>query len=149
MNPSEIRPARPADLDQVLAIESAWETTPHWTRAQFEEELASEKSSFFVLERGGLILGYAVFWEVPPEAQLLTIAVSPESAGRGLGKLLLGRLIETARSGGLRKVTLEVSERNEKAVRLYARAGFSVVGRRPKFYNDGADAVLMDLALSP
>lgn len=38
---------------------------------------------------------------------------------------------------------LEVKAHNERAIRLYTRHGFVEVGRRPKFYACGSDAVLM------
>jgi hypothetical protein len=39
--------------------------------------------------------------------------------------------------------TLELKAHNQKALRLYERHGFAEVGRRPKFYACGADALLM------
>lgn len=142
-----IRPATNADLDDILAIEARWPTTPHWTRPQFEKELDSERSCFAALERAGKVCGYAAAWKVLSEAQLLTVAVKPEEAGKGLGRALLKHVIEAAKEWGCEKVTLEVSAQNAPALRLYASSGFKVVGRRPKFYNDGSDAILMDLAL--
>jgi ribosomal-protein-alanine N-acetyltransferase len=38
---------------------------------------------------------------------------------------------------------LEVKTHNSRAIRLYKRLGFQEVGRRPKFYACGADALLM------
>ena len=166
MSQETLRPARPADLDRILDIESRWATTPGWNRSHFEQELSSGRSYFAVIEREGpcvrscsartvpgaisrqgLVCGYAVLWKVPPEAQLLTIAVAPEAARCGFGRKLLSHLIETCRSLDFQKVTLEVSAANVPARRLYESAGFRVVGRRPKFYNDGSDAILMDLPL--
>jgi ribosomal protein S18 acetylase RimI-like enzyme len=40
-----------------------------------------------------------------------------------------------------------VSDKNAGARAFYEALGLRVVGRRPKFYNDGSDAVLMDLIL--
>lgn len=91
--------------------------------------------------------GYAVLWKVPPEAQLFSLVIAPEAEGRGLGRGLLSRLVEDCRSAGLERITLEVSAANLRAIRLYEAAGFRSVGRRPKFYNDSSDAILMDLAL--
>jgi len=144
---SAIRPARSADLAEILAIEAGWPTTPHWTRRQFEAELGSERSLFVVCERGGRVCGYAAAWKVPPECQILTIAVKPDQARRGIGRALLSHVIDACRAWGLEKATLEVSERNTPALRLYESAGFKIVGRRPKFYNDGSDAILMDRVL--
>jgi ribosomal-protein-alanine N-acetyltransferase len=38
---------------------------------------------------------------------------------------------------------LEVSERNAAARALYAAAGFAEVGRRRRYYADGADALVL------
>ncbi|HVA67352.1 MAG TPA: ribosomal protein S18-alanine N-acetyltransferase [Elusimicrobiota bacterium] len=142
-----IRPARRADLDAVLAIEGRWTTTPGWSRAQFERELSWERAYFLVFEEGGAVLGYAGLWEIPPEGQVTTVAVAPEAAGRGLGRRLLNALLARCRERGLSRATLEVSAENPAALGLYESSGFRVVGRRPKFYNDGSDALLMDLPL--
>lgn len=135
-----LRPAATADLDRLLAIERAWPTTPGWSRAQFEAELGR----LWVAEEEGRVVGYAGFSCVPPEAQVTTIAVDPAAARRGLGRALLKALIERARASGCALLQLEVGARNAPALKLYESEGFRVVGRRPKYYNDGSDALLMD-----
>lgn len=143
-----MRPASSADLSALVEIEAAWTTTPGWTREHFEEELASPRSYLAVHEEEGRVAGYAGYQRIPPEAQVTTVAVRPDLAGRGLGRRLVGHLVESARREGLTRMTLEVSEKNEPALKLYKTAGFKVVGRRAKFYNDASDALLMDLILS-
>lgn len=142
----KIRPAVQSDLDAVAAIEASWPAAPGWTKAQFSAELSSDRAIFLAAEENELA-GYALAWAVPPEAQLLTIAVARASARRGVAEALLSALAGAARQRGLERLTLEVSEKNEPARALYAKAGLRVVGRRPKFYNDGAAALLMDLPL--
>lgn len=142
-----IRPAAREDLEQVLAIEKLWPTTPGWNREHFLHEFSSERSYFVVCESGGKIRGYAGCLKVAPEAQITTIVVEPGEARKGVGRLLLNHLLDAARSWSYNKVTLEVAAHNAAALGLYGSAGFRIVGRRPKFYNDGSDAVLMDLDL--
>ncbi len=84
---------------------------------------------------------------VEAEAQVLSIAVHPSFARRGVGRALLRRLLESVRSRGCSVATLEVSERNAAARRLYESEGFQKTGRRLRFYPDGSDAVLMDKPL--
>ncbi len=147
MKPS-IRLARPADLDAVVAIERAWKTAPGWSRAQFEAEFSNARSHFLIAELEGCIAGYAVFWAVAPEAQILDLAVDPKYCRQGVGRLLLKTVLEKAGLIGLKEATLEVRADNAAAAALYQAAGFAVVGRRPKFYNGAFDAVLMNRDLS-
>jgi ribosomal-protein-alanine N-acetyltransferase len=144
---SSTRPARPADLGAVCSIAQSTPTSARWSRAQYEEEISSGRGLLAVVEEGE-VRGYLVLRKVPPEAQLVDIAVRPADCGRGLGAALLGCAAAAARGWGCAKITLEVSAANEPALRLYRRAGFQVVGRRPKFYNDRSDAILMDLLLA-
>jgi ribosomal protein S18 acetylase RimI-like enzyme len=53
----------------------------------------------------------------------LSIAVASESRGRGVGSRLLDALVDVARGGGHRAVSLSV-EPDNPARRLYQRAGF-------------------------
>ena len=57
----------------------------------------------------------------------LTIAVAPEARGRGMGRRLLGSLIERARAAGYESLSLSVEPDNEVALHLYERAGFETV----------------------
>ena len=47
----------------------------------------------------------------------------------------------------MRAVFLEVDERNEPARRLYQRAGFREVGRRPGYYQQGREQPATALVL--
>ncbi|MDD5627584.1 MAG: ribosomal protein S18-alanine N-acetyltransferase [Elusimicrobia bacterium] len=143
---SSPRPALPADLDAVCAVAQSSAFSARWSRAQYGEEIACGRGLFAVVGAEP-IRGYLVLRRVSPEAQLVDLAVRPQDQGRGLGRALLDCAAAAARSWGCSRVTLEVSAANAAALRLYLRTGFQVVGRRPKFYNDGADAILMDLLL--
>ena len=138
------RSAEASDLDAIVAIETAWPTSAGWTRGQFETELRNPRARFVVAEEDERVAAFAVFWAVPPEAQFLDLAVSPDRARRGLGRFLLDAALAHARRLNLKKDTLEVRADNAPALALYTAAGFRVVGSRPKFYNGRVDAVLMD-----
>jgi ribosomal-protein-alanine N-acetyltransferase len=54
-----------------------------------------------------------------------------------------------AERAGARGLVLEVRPSNRRAIRLYRYLGYDVVGRRPRYYADGEDALVMTLELSP
>lgn len=92
----------------------------------------------------GSIVGYVGVWLMVDEAHITTIAVARSHRGRGLGELLLLTAIDVAIELGAREVTLEVRESNIVAQEMYAKLGFSVAGRRRRYYDTPTeDAILM------
>lgn len=95
--------------------------------------------------RGGMILARVAADEV----EVLTLAVAPAARRRGLGTRLLDAAMTLATARGARTAFLEVSIGNEAARTLYARAGFTPTGRRPRYYADGTDALVLRRTLTP
>lgn len=62
----------------------------------------------------------------------LAIGLVPSARGIGWGRKLLDRLLDEARSMGLGEVQLTVGLANVPAVRLYRRAGFSILASDAK-----------------
>ena len=63
------------------------------------------------------------------ETELYAVGVRPEYAGRGLGALLLDATLIRMAQHQPSRVTLYVDGENERAVRMYERAGFTVDSR--------------------
>jgi ribosomal-protein-alanine N-acetyltransferase len=64
----------------------------------------------------------------------------------GIAKKLLIVSLRDAINNGLRLATLEVRANNLIAQKLYAEFGFTVAGRRPRYYRDNdEDALIMTL----
>lgn len=57
--------------------------------------------------------------------------------------MLLARVADDARNLGARTSSLEVRAANAGAQALYAALGYEVLGRRPRYYSDGEDALIM------
>ncbi len=77
------------------------------------------------------------------EAEVLTFGVVPEARRRGHGAALLRGALAAARAKGAGAMFLEVAAGNAPALALYAREGFAEVGRRKRYYSDGADALVL------
>ena len=68
----------------------------------------------------------------------------PPYRRRGIGFDLVTAMLGLMKKGGVRSVLLEVRESNLPAQNCYARAGFTVVGRRKNYYElPKEDALLM------
>jgi ribosomal-protein-alanine acetyltransferase len=132
------------DLDAVLAIEQSVQAYP-WTRGQFADSL---DAGYWcqVDEADGELRGYAIMMPAVDEAELLTIGVAATQQRKGLGRAMLGGMLELARAKNMRRVLLEVRPSNMAAVALYRSAGFSEVGLRRGYYRDASgseDALVM------
>lgn len=134
----------PVDLDAVLAIEQSVQAYP-WTRGQFVDSLNAGHLCY-VDEADGELRGYAILMPAVDEAELLTIGVAASQQRKGLGRSMLGAMLELARAKNMRRVLLEVRPSNTAAVALYRSAGFAEVGRRRGYYRDASgseDAMVM------
>jgi len=69
-------------------------------------------------------LGFSTF-AARPLVNIHDLAVLPEYRGRGIGGALLRAVETAARDRGCVKLTLEVQENNERARRVYERAGLA------------------------
>lgn len=89
--------------------------------------------------RGGMILVRVT----EDEAEVLTLAVVPDARRQGVAGALLAGAMEAARQQAARTMVLEVAIGNVAARALYQRAGFVEAGRRPRYYADGGDALIL------
>ncbi|MGB8397604.1 ribosomal protein S18-alanine N-acetyltransferase [Bradyrhizobium sp.] len=105
-----------------------------WGEGEFETMLTERHTLVHRLRRGQKIIGFAVSRMAADEAELLSIAIDPRQRGRGLSRTLLLTHLGHLVGCGVRTVFLEVEEHNLPARRLYERAGFDVVGRRERYY---------------
>lgn len=134
------------DLHRLERFFSSFGTEPRshgfdWSLRSVAEELSQSRGVALCDDRDPKVLHGFILWrEVDDLAEMMALAVSPAFRGRGVG----GRLIDAARqqSAG-RSWWLEVHHENQGARRLYSRSGFMDVGRRPRYYRDGGDAITM------
>jgi ribosomal-protein-alanine N-acetyltransferase len=137
------RLAQASDVPALLEIERASFATP-WTLGEIAEELDKPLARVWVAEVDGRLAAFGIQWFVVGEAQLANIAVHPDFRGRGLGKQMMIHLLENARAEGMEKMTLEVRTGNTAAHDLYLKLGFVETCRRPHFYEDQDEAILME-----
>jgi ribosomal-protein-alanine N-acetyltransferase len=149
-----IEPMRLDDLEEVLTIERA--SFPHpWSRQAFVYELRENRVARLWVVRAEAeaeppVVGYLCLWFIADEVHVTNLAVHPAHRQRGIGRYLLGSLLELYRQEGARRAALEVRPSNDSARRLYEAFGFRQVGLRKGYYFDtGEDAVLMEASLAP
>jgi ribosomal-protein-alanine acetyltransferase len=145
-----IRPARPADIDALLAIENAAFATDRIERRAFRHAIRSPTIICLVASERDEVLGYGIVERRrnSAAARLTSIAIMPAAAGRGLGRRLLAALEKEAAAAGSLRMRLEVRADNDVARRLYGNAGYRFVETLDDYYEDGGAAHRYEKALT-
>ena len=144
-----VRPMDDADVPAVVALDRSSHLTP-WSEGNFRDALAAGNLCL-VGERAGAIVTCAVLQMAGGEAELLTMAVTPDARRSGIGRAMLRALIDRARAYRATAIWLEVRVSNTPALALYREAGFAEMGARKAYYEKAdarEDAITMRLALA-
>jgi len=139
-----IRPATHADLPGILEIynDAVLHTTATYDyeprtlehRTQWFEERQRDKYPIFVaIDDTGRVVGWSAL--NPYHARMgyrftseNSVYVAADARGKGIGKLLLAPLIESAKARGLHAIIAVIDATNEASIRLHAAFGFEKVG---------------------
>jgi ribosomal-protein-alanine N-acetyltransferase len=143
-----IRPMADADIEVVMTIAAALANAPHWDAKAYEAAIAraeDQRGIALVAEDppSGLA-GFIVGGLVPPEAEIESVAVRPESQRQGIARNILTAFSSEAARLGCSVILLEVRPSNVTGLAFYAASGFAETARRPAYYaNPVEDAILM------
>lgn len=133
------------DINKVLEIEkicfgNGWIPTP------FEREIDKEECIYLVAKDNNEdeIIAYGGAWVIVDEVHITIMGVLPDYRKNKIGQKILLNLLREGIKKGAKWATLEVKESNIPAQKLYQKFGFSIRGRRKKYYHqDGEDALIM------
>jgi RimJ/RimL family protein N-acetyltransferase len=143
-----LRHARPGDLKALHGILSDpratlwWSTPPHTSLDQTQAWLDgmisgnAAGSDDFVIERDGVVIGKAGFWQLPDVGYIL----HPDHWGLGLASEAVAAAVDhvfTTRS--VEALTADVDPENAASIRLLERLGFLRTGFAERTWNVGGD----------
>lgn len=136
-----------AETSEVMArirtvAERAWPPTyqgiippeqiPYMIERMYSEEAvraaAAAHTAYFLVRADGMDAGVVSYDETPRAdgaCEFHKLYTLPQYWGRGLGHWLLQHAIEATRAAGATALWLRVNRHNERALRAYARAGFT------------------------
>jgi predicted N-acetyltransferase YhbS len=135
----ETRRLRPADLEQVIAIDSGHYGAPR--RAFFEKRLANarEHPEDYVqvgIDRNGILVGFAfsriLRGEFGREAAIATldaVGVNVGSREQGVGRALMDGLAKALRKADVRSLQSQASWSDHALLRFFDACGFSLAPR--------------------
>ena len=133
----------PAHIAQIAQLEKVCFSDP-WSEKSIASELDNPLAFWLVALEGQTVAGYIGSQTVMDETDMMNVAVHPEFRRKGIGQALINTLVEHLQKAGSRCLTLEVRASNAAAIALYAKLGFSEVGRRKNYYrNPREDALIL------
>ena len=139
-----IRPLHRGDLPHISTIEQACFGSNAWSETSLAWSLEDPLQFWLGYFENNILLGYVSVQCICGVGDITNVAVTPPARGRGIGGQLLLALDGLAREQSLEELTLEVRQSNLTAIRLYTRAGYTQVGKRPNYYeNPREGAILM------
>jgi ribosomal-protein-alanine N-acetyltransferase len=143
-------PMRVDELDEIIAIERQVYEFP-WTPGNFRDSMrAGYECRTLRAGDNNELIGYGVLMRGVGEAHLLNISIAPAHQRRGYGARLLEYFVQLAQRERFEALYLEVRPSNDPARRLYARRGFTQIGRRRDYYpakSGREDALVLALSL--
>jgi [ribosomal protein S18]-alanine N-acetyltransferase len=153
--PIVVRRLRAKDLDFILLIEKASFGTDAYDRNLFAEFLGKCGDLFLAAERKGRICGYliACIRDGAPKgirtAELVSVATDPQFRGLGVASRLMDSTLRRLRLRHVDRLVLMVRLTNGPARAFYEKYGFRRVRVVQRYYEDGADGLLMALRMWP
>lgn len=147
MESINIRPIRPTDADAVwhilqaiIATGDAFAFLPDTPRDTMLAWWMAPDKHGYVAEAEGQVVGTFVLKDNQPglgaHIANAAYATAPEAGGRGIGRQMGAWSIEEARRLGYRAMQFNlVVKSNERAVRLWQRLGFQIIGEIPEAFN--------------
>lgn len=146
--PVVILPALSTDAARMIRIHPV-AGRAGWTEVGLRSFLGMSEAVASMAWTEEAVVGYYVARMIPPEVELLLIAVATTSGRRGIGGQLLRHLYQQVLRHGCETCFLEVRAGNQTAINFYLKHGFTRLGLRKRYYrNPVEDAVLMSCDLN-
>jgi [ribosomal protein S18]-alanine N-acetyltransferase len=119
-----------------------------WDTAALTDLVAGYGRRLHVVGSGADVQGYVLTQNLGDFVDLLRIGTAPSARRGGVATALFDAACADARDEGAARVLLEVSEANAGARAFYDRHGFVEIDRRPGYYRDGSDALVLERTLT-
>ena len=138
----QVRRLTAPDIEAVVEIQEQSREASQWSREGYARAAAGEFPGW-VAAIDGRVVGFLVMRSAADETEILNLAVEPQDRRRGVAGALLGAALEVSRAGGALRAFLEVRESNVGAIAFYQRHGFTLEGRRARYYSNPAEDALV------
>jgi [ribosomal protein S18]-alanine N-acetyltransferase len=141
---AQIRPFRADDVNVAAQILRESPGAANWSPAGREMLQGDTGVIALVCEVDSSVIGFLIARQVADEAEILNLAVNPQSRRTGHGSALLRGVLQAFQQRQVARAFLEVRESNVAAIAFYHKHGFVPTGRRNAYYSSPQeDALIM------
>jgi [ribosomal protein S18]-alanine N-acetyltransferase len=139
---SRIKPASPQDLAAI----GSWRYEPPYDFYDGDQEpVLNPERWFFVHDEDGELVGFYYF-ERKGDALEYGLGLRPDLTGRGLGLEFVRAGLEFGREHYRpERMVLAVAAFNERAIKVYERAGFGETGRHVRRFDRWGEVEFVDM----
>lgn len=121
-----------SDIERLLVIENAVHVAP-WTEDTFKTCFQVGYLGWAV-EADKKIIGFIITSMTTDECHVLNLCVINECQRQGWGRKLLEHALAYAKQQGVGVAYLEVRRSNSRAITLYQKMHFQLIGERKDYY---------------
>ena len=121
-----------------------YKSIKHWNQNQWEKELEKDDVTAMGVYFKNSIIGVCVIHKIFNEVEIRYLSVHPLYQKRGIGKKLIYQIFKDCNKENIKRIFLEVSCKNKRALRFYDIFGFETISIRKRYYKDGSDALLKE-----
>lgn len=141
-----LRPGRPADAGRIAAMSRdlieaglGWS----WGPDRVARSIANKDTSTLLACERDRVVAFAIMYFGDEHAHLNLLAVRPSHQRLGIGKHMVGWLIESAYAAGIATIHLELRAANTAARSFYRSLGFTESAYIPGYYRGREMALRM------
>ncbi len=137
-------------INEILKIQEKCGLS-EWTIKDYKDEFTRVDSRQVIVTIHKTIIGFAVMRLISPlqtkgisklffeEAEIFNIAVDPKLQNKGVGGILLEKILAAGINSGVKTFWLEVRESNYKAIDFYKKNKFYYVFSRQNYYQSPSE----------
>ncbi|HZC65493.1 MAG TPA: ribosomal protein S18-alanine N-acetyltransferase [Candidatus Dormibacteraeota bacterium] len=132
------------DSAAIAKIAAAEPKIAQWSADAYAQLLSNGYFGWVAEEaEGRKVVGFIVVRLIPPEAEILNLAVDRENREQGFATSLLEVVLANLQKGNATRLHLEVRPSNTAAISFYQKHLFTLTGVRPNYYSQPAEAALL------
>ena len=113
----------------------------NWTREKIRDEIG-QHHGFGVYDDDDKLCAFCLYRQIPGFSEIMFLATRLNCHRKGTMRALIKHLMGQIRED--EGIWLEVHAENLAAIRFYEAVGFVKCGERPRYYSDGARALVFE-----